>query len=225
MPAQAIRFGVINPGRTQRSATWKLWTPGKGELYLAVRRLGGVLKMSMHTGGGWRIAFTKEKSAEMLSDRPTGQRTLAVWEPPAPRAPGLQVAATIRTPSSAVTEPIGSKDRNVLWIEQPDSEYMTEFAVLILAVPEEAAAARVEVVGYPILGSFPLESRTMAAVVWRNSTYAPPHLAEGRREWHFAKGHSKEDLLSGSPRMLTWAFDERGSPVFYEAPVTVKLPA
>ena len=43
-----------------RSSTWRLWGNKKGDIYVAVRILGGIVKASFHRDGKCQVGFTAE---------------------------------------------------------------------------------------------------------------------------------------------------------------------
>jgi hypothetical protein len=60
LPKRAgIRWALGSPN-TPRSSTWRLWGDKKGDVYLAVRSLGGVVKASFHKDRRCSVGFTKE---------------------------------------------------------------------------------------------------------------------------------------------------------------------
>lgn len=58
-PRDGIRWAVGEPSG-RRSSTWRLWGDKKGDAYLAMRSLGGQLKVSIHRDRRCSVGFTKE---------------------------------------------------------------------------------------------------------------------------------------------------------------------
>ena len=77
----AVRFGVRDDiGRT--SGVWRLWSH-RGDVYLAARTLGGVIKVSLHATGNWKTAFSSEymrRTDRLPVEKPGGITDR--WEPP-----------------------------------------------------------------------------------------------------------------------------------------------
>jgi len=75
MPQRSIRFAIrTDDGRT--SDIWKCWTTtgtGKRDVYMTSRPLGNALKLSLHEGGQWHVAFDAKKKGELF-DPDSGPR-------------------------------------------------------------------------------------------------------------------------------------------------------
>ena len=89
MPQRNIRFGVID-GQGHRASIWKCWASvgkGKNEVYLACRKLGGVIKASFHETGSWHIAFDAAAFLALFeeSDRPPSRFPTKWSRPPGKR--------------------------------------------------------------------------------------------------------------------------------------------
>jgi hypothetical protein len=101
----AIRFCAGTAGGA-RSAIWRLWAT-RNDVYLSFRNLGGVLKVSLHETGDWRMALTNEY---LQTDNPAlidGGRFFEKWRRPAERTPGVTIAMRLVIPSTAVNIPPG----------------------------------------------------------------------------------------------------------------------
>jgi len=89
---EPVRFAVGHPGGLT-SNSWRVWATRSG-VYLACRDNAQDVKVSLHTGGRWRIGFTEEA----LRKRPglvpkEANRAWEVWdEPPATLPSGGIVA-------------------------------------------------------------------------------------------------------------------------------------
>lgn len=69
---QVLRFAVGEPDGL-RSRTWRLWVPpNKSDVYIASRRTGYAVKVSLHEPGPARFALTKEYAAQPSALRPPG---------------------------------------------------------------------------------------------------------------------------------------------------------
>lgn len=143
-----VRFAVGKP-EGPRSSVWRLWTHNN-EVYLSPWSVGADAKVSLHSSGDWRDAFTKEHVAKgspfVVSDQ---DRTLDRWKRPAEFVPGATKAYMIVVPSSEVTAPrhpeayslfrqkLGGKA--VVWVPAAPEGYATHFTVLFTR-PEATAA-------------------------------------------------------------------------------------
>jgi hypothetical protein len=114
MPKQIVRFGVS--GQTGfRAETWKCWTShGAGkrqDVYVACRRLGNALKLSLHESGRWHMAFDSQQFSQMFEEaNAPPDRFMGKWEKPAPLITGLTLACRIHIPWYAATIPDLSLD-------------------------------------------------------------------------------------------------------------------
>jgi hypothetical protein len=110
-----LRFAVGTPNGL-RSHQWRLWAK-RGQVYLAVGKMGRIEKFSFHDGNVCRHAFTSEYGA------PAGRsnRAMHEWRRPATPAPGVPKASCplmVGFPtdylSTALEQPV---DKPTTWIE------------------------------------------------------------------------------------------------------------
>jgi hypothetical protein len=88
-----------------RSSVLRLWTH-ENEVYISAWALAPVLKISLHSSGDWRHAYTTEHVAGGSPFVSAGQsREVDQWKPPPELAPGAIKAFQIVVPSSEVTIP------------------------------------------------------------------------------------------------------------------------
>src|SRR6266508_4520912 len=57
-----VRFAVGSPSGP-RASVWRLWTQ-RSDVYMAVRSIGGIQKVSLHEDGNCFLAFTREHVAQ-----------------------------------------------------------------------------------------------------------------------------------------------------------------
>jgi hypothetical protein len=91
---QVVRFAV-GSADGPRSRTWRLWVPrGKSDVYVASRRLGNQIKVSLHEPGPARVALTREFVGKSGFRAPEGMdsRLATEWERPVPRRLGRSPA-------------------------------------------------------------------------------------------------------------------------------------
>lgn len=83
MELDAIRF-YVGPWDDRYSSVWRVWSnPGKHDLFLGVRSIAGVLKVSLHQSGIFKAAFTKEHHRQLIEEgeRPEGEdKAFMRWE-------------------------------------------------------------------------------------------------------------------------------------------------
>jgi len=109
-----MRFGIKNP-EGNVSTVWKLWATNKGDVYLSVRKMTGIMKYSFHASGICRSAFTLEHGTPTtLSDR-----AMYKWKRSPTSEPGSLKAsrvAWLAFPSDYLSRPIPTDDKKVFWI-------------------------------------------------------------------------------------------------------------
>lgn len=99
------------------------------------------MKVSLHSSGDWREAYTAEHVAKGSSFLAPGQdRTTDKWERPAEFVPGATKAFMIVVPSSEVTTPRHPEANNafrqklggkpIVWVPAAPEGYATHFTVL-----------------------------------------------------------------------------------------------
>jgi hypothetical protein len=87
----SIRLG-IGSAITRRSGIWRIWVNKKGDVYVSVRCLGGVWKISLHKDGNCQFGFTKEYSTTASTRFGIESRHAEVWRlPTAPFIRALQI--------------------------------------------------------------------------------------------------------------------------------------
>jgi len=62
-PGGHIRFAVGEPG-TALSGVWTAWSnKNKSDIYVSTRSIAGLLKISLHESGDWRLQWTNQDVA------------------------------------------------------------------------------------------------------------------------------------------------------------------
>jgi hypothetical protein len=191
----AGRFAVGVP-EGSRSSVWRIWTHDN-EVYLSARALTSILKISLHSSGDWRHAFTAEQVVAGLPFITPGQtRAIDRWERPPEFWPGVTKAFEIVVPSSEVTTPSHPKAnelfrrnlgaKKVVWVPAAPEGYATHFTVLFTK-PEVTAATLPGWPGRDAMGTRLIWKTELpnAETVWIVS-HEPPDtfqqwVAEGKR--------------------------------------------
>ena len=164
---EVVRFAVGGPDEP-RSCVWRVWK-GKGtsDVYIAIRTLGGVLKVSLHESGVWRFGLTKEfweTRGENDADR-----LIEKWERPQPLREGVTSAFDIIVPSAELalprqllSESAEKHTKNVAWVRPAPEGYATHFIVMYTEPGEPVPETEVE-----ILANFSLpDGRTVIITVF-----------------------------------------------------------
>lgn len=101
----AIRFGARGLARPA-SAVWRLWVEGD-ETYLAARDLGGTFKISLHSSGRWRGAWTERSG---VLEEHSEDRKVFSWSRPPEFRTGWTQGASVLVPDSQVRFPFEVPD-------------------------------------------------------------------------------------------------------------------
>lgn len=221
MPDLALRFGVFD-GAGFCAATWKCWTPpGKEDVYLSCREMGGALKASLHESGAWHVAFDNKffYAKVRQEDKSEKGRFLDKWRVPPPITPGVRLAFRIVTPRSSVCTP-HKEVPEIVHAPKPAEGKALEFDLLIVDPPTP-------VPGWPgknnmntsLVGSYTLPSgRTVWVVYWEIPVPALP-TQTGRVK--FFDGTTLEDLKGDGLKLLVFGDEPDGSKVIYDCMVSI----
>jgi hypothetical protein len=116
-----------------RSQSWLLkGSKTDDDVYLGPRWDTGVIKLSLHRSGRWRMAWTDEYARSV--GLPAGtDRVLSRWEPPADLRPGWRHAVTVlvtRESMAQHTTP-GRKPGKVAFFPPPNEDGGLWFRILV----------------------------------------------------------------------------------------------
>jgi hypothetical protein len=133
-----VRWAVGSPSGA-RASVWRVWAR-RDEVYIAARGAASDMKISLHSSGRWRSAFTERHLQRPKPLIPPGaDRAFEKWIRPAEFAPGWTRGFSIIVPTSEVVPcdvVIDSPDE-VLWIAAPLEGWAVHFDIL-LSTPEAA---------------------------------------------------------------------------------------
>jgi hypothetical protein len=221
----AIRFCAGTDGGT-RSAIWRLWAT-RNDVYLSFRNLGGVLKVSLHETGDWRMALTSEY---LQTDDPAlidGGRFFERWDRPAEQSPGVTIAMRLLIPYSAVNIPPGvqGEPAETRLVPPPPSDW---FTVVSVAFTNEQMAERWpgRSQGANPIGQLMLPKGEQVWLVAHETetlplTQDPADLTGQIRESARIAGERNIDLASLPwPRIFLFGPQEDGARLLVDVPVT-----
>jgi hypothetical protein len=140
---QSILRWAIGSSDGARSSAWRLWGTHKGDIYAAVRSLGGIIKVSFHRDGKCQLGFTSEYAARAAARFGKQGRHLETWRlPPEPTARVLQILV----PQSELRHFVGHDDSKVVWLPLPPADSVAVISVLVAPplaelVPSETSSA------------------------------------------------------------------------------------
>lgn len=128
-----VRFGVGLPGAA-RSSVWRVWTESaKSDVYVAVRSMAGVMKISLHRSGVCHAALTKSFEARLPQEAslPDGSRYLDRWMRPTHVGSQLVVPCRLVFPASELRHRGPDEeqlDPSIKWLPPPPSTKMIDVA-------------------------------------------------------------------------------------------------
>ena len=110
---------------------WRIWTHGS-DTYIAVRQMGGLVKMSLHDSGVWVLAWTRESA--VTPGETGGNRRMMRWDRPEEFRPGWTRGPVIAIPrvddKHDLPVPIDSVFEGVTWLPTPAIGNMVTVSIL-----------------------------------------------------------------------------------------------
>jgi hypothetical protein len=221
-PKKPLRFAVGRPGR--RSSVWRLWANrGKDDVYIAARQSAGILKVSLHESGDWRLQWVGDDHGDVSFTTRDGDesqgRVIDRWSRPPAGATGWTDALSIWVPTRDVSEIPGDAEpgHDAQWVEPAGPEAATEFR-LVLVEPgqgpfELTAALQGPDAGLALVNGFRLaggEAVLLFAATKRLNNDLRQSLVRARQEQQ-AQIPSDFNLAPESgPRLAAVAVDDDG---------------
>lgn len=198
-----IRFGVRS-GDFRWSGTWKLWAK-RADVYLVMRMMGRLIKLSLHKSGVWRLAWTGPSG---VVSHKSGDRAEMKWKRPAEFAFGWTQGPTVMVANVGQSAPFpiepDEEPHPVYWVEPPQIGHKVGFTVLFSS-PSIPVDSRPSVLraGDVIAGRIPLVT---GESVWLSTRVAPLdageqlHIERFYREIriHPARGQGPDDILGAT---------------------------
>ncbi len=145
MGRSILRWAVGTPDGL-RSSVWRIWGNVKGDVYVAVRSLGGITKVSFHRDGKCQVGFTSEYAPTAASRFQTQTRHWETW-----RLPTQPVARVLRIliPGAELRRFAGHDTGTVVWLPSPAPGLVSTISVMLappdltLELPDELPSARI----------------------------------------------------------------------------------
>jgi len=227
MPERSIRFAIrTDDGRT--SDNWKCWTTegtGKRDVYLTSRPLGNALKLSLHGGGQWHVAFdSRKKDALFTPDSAPSSRYLGKWQRPNAGSEPFVLASRVLFPWSCPMDICADAPADTVWISCAREKQMVEVAIYLLNVPirpddwpDKTA------MGMHLVGRLPLEGGGEVVIVHRLCPMWDS-AAQKTGTPNYFRGQSRADLVEAN-RMVAWGEESDGSITFIESRLVVRGPS
>ena len=224
MPELSLRFAV----RSDDGATtdvWKLWTnhgQGRRDVYMTNRPIGYALKLSLHEGGQWHVAFHGGQRDKLFDeDHQPASRFLGKWQSPNASVDPFVLAARVVFPWASPSTPPREAPNDTVWLPAAPKGSMNEVAVFLINVetpvddwPGKSALST------SLVGNVPLEGGGRACAVHR-FTPMPNSAPTQSGSPNYFRGKSREDILEAN-RMVAWGQETDGSIVFIESKLIVE---
>lgn len=135
-----IRWAVGSPSGL-RSSTWRLWGNKKGDIYAAVRDLGGRAKASFHRDGKCHVGFTGNYAPTAARRFGVASRHWQKWRLPAdPVVRVLQVLV----PDSELRSFAERNPRDITWLPTPPEGSVAVVSIFVSAQGNELPLRRVD---------------------------------------------------------------------------------
>jgi hypothetical protein len=117
-----------------RSGTWRLWGNKKGDVYLSMRSLGGVLKCSFHRDGNCHTGYTSEYADTARVRFGDLKRHWMKWRlPEEPMARAMQIVV----PKSELRAFEEDNDKQTHWIPAPATGCAVTVSIFISKINGE----------------------------------------------------------------------------------------
>ena len=208
----AIRWAVGSI-TSRRSATWRLWGDKKGDVYLATRSLGSLLKVSIHRDRRCSVGFTQKFASEAKQRFGKPSRHLERWTlPDLPVAKAIQVVI----PDSELASYSANEKEAMAWIPPPGENKVVVFTVFVAEPPTEFVWESPEVSGN-LLGVMATKSR-FTWVVHHSQVLDEPTLRMINDGKKIATARTPKAQLENVPsegmRMAMWAGNKSNTDFF-----------
>lgn len=131
--AQKIYRLAIGSQHGRRSGTWRMWSNPKGDIYVAVRCLGGIYKASFHKDGKCQFGFTAQYADKAATRFGRQDRHLEKWR--LPKYPIVRVLQ-ILIPESELRESKMNDSKGITWLPMPPRETIGTIS-LYLTTPRD----------------------------------------------------------------------------------------
>jgi hypothetical protein len=123
-PGDGIRW-ALGSRTGLRSSTWRFWGNKKGDFYVAVRSLGGLVKTSLHRDGWCQTGVTEEYLKKSPHKSP---RKLDRWR--LPDAPLLN-ALEIVTPAEELDVFDSEEADPIVWLPAPKPSFVSVVTIVV----------------------------------------------------------------------------------------------
>jgi hypothetical protein len=156
MSRQKIRW-AIGSSDGPRSSTWVLWENKKGDIYVAVRSLGGIIKASFHRDGKCQVGFTSDYSATASRRFGVANRLWEKWQ--LPENPVVRVLQILIPHSELRSFADRNPTADVTWLPAPPGGSIGAVSIFI-SKPEIERFSLGDVSNAIILGNVQTVIRT-----------------------------------------------------------------
>jgi len=122
-----IRFGV-NSENGEQSSIFRMWT-NKSDVYISVRSLACIAKVSLHESGHWQYSYTSESISN--KNVPNQSRHIEKWERPQNNiANGCTLAFRVVVPRSELRQNNNTVKKAVSWVPNNKPGSLSDFILI-----------------------------------------------------------------------------------------------
>ncbi|MEO4045016.1 hypothetical protein AAFN47_25740 [Hoeflea sp. CAU 1731] len=175
-----LRFAIEGPeGRF--STPWAVWGH-KDTVYIASRKLGGSMKVSLHPEGGYRYAFTKQYHPKIEGrSSKLEKRDIVVWDKPDMSDKITAMVACVYFPTDFLRSaaPPSSPKRKYLILHVPKSGWTARVGFFLSYQPIEILAPALKLIGL-LCGHWELSDGSSISMVASDMSFDPSVLPSGQ---------------------------------------------
>ena len=135
MTRSILRWAIRSPGGA-RSSGWRIWGMLEGDIYVAVRSLGGVIKASLHRDGRCYLGFTRGYAATAAARFGTQVRHWETWQLSMGK---VALVFQILVTRDELRHFVGRDDAKLTWLAPPPVGCIAVVSIFLAPSPIELA--------------------------------------------------------------------------------------
>lgn len=204
----------------RRSGVWRVWANvGKSDVYVAVRTIAGLSKISLHETGACNASMTAQSIAmdSTVLDTLNGTRHLDQWRRPLLTGRLLSIPLRLRFPASELRAGIDSvPEQNLCWLPPPDDGETCDVVFMFTSTPHDPGDWPWRTTGGTCLASTVLANGETLWLVSKNYTTGQPLVTvlDERKPANLPVGSRllMGELGPGNIRIITDAASDKSAP-------------
>lgn len=214
-----FRFCIGSQGG-KRSGVWRVWTnDGKSDVYVAVRTIAGLSKISLHETGDCNASMTAQSIAmdSTMLEKLNGTRHLDQWRRPLRTGRLLSIPLRLRFPASELRAGIDSvPEKDLHWIPPPIDGCTCDVVFMFSSSPHEPGDWPWRTTGGICLASTVLANGEKLWLVSKNYTTGQPlaSVLDERKPSNLPLGSRllMGEIGPGNIRIITDAASDKSAP-------------